>query len=275
MFGSIEIVGVRELDQVGVEVASYNLTNWNVSVVSPLSTNYTVQFGPTVGNSSPSASILVNIRWFDDNANITFAGDVLAMKKSTLKYTIALANYPFANKLHSLQVVMRASINTSDTNACSSEQYGFVDNDRSLYWMRVRVQNYSVYGHFIQKAEVDERVAVISNTLLNDTSFSDSHLTAESMIGINVPYFERNAHLDPDFYLLVDSVDAKSTPNSKCPQSGGRGKLSGLAIAGIVVLCVAIVAGVVVAVAWKRYINLRNKRESKRIEQKLKVMNNN
>ncbi|GAM28471.1 hypothetical protein SAMD00019534_116470 [Acytostelium subglobosum LB1] len=240
--GEIEIVRVRVLDQLGAELVSFPINQWNVS--SPSSTGYAYDY---VSNFGPNngATIKVGVRWFTKDENITFAGDVLPMKNNTIKYTITLSNYVFPSQLDSMQVVMRATINTTDPNSCSAEQFGYTEGNKdNLFWMRVKVQSYSVYGHFIQKAMVDGRS------------------------------FTRQAVMDPDFQLLLDIDDASTVDGAVCSKrkdGGGSGssKLSTLAIVGIVVLCVVIVAAIVVAVVMRMRAVRRRQSEVHRIQMKL------
>ncbi|GAM28467.1 hypothetical protein SAMD00019534_116430 [Acytostelium subglobosum LB1] len=271
--GEIEIVRVRVLDQLGAELASYPLNQWNTSSTSNQSRDYLAQYGPD--DLSNVGLIKVNVRWFTEDENITFAGDILPMKKNTIKYTISLSNYTFPSQLDSMQVVMRATINTTDANSCSIQQYGYTDdsdgNKDNLFWMRVKVQSYSVYGHFIQKAMVDGRVSAVSNVLLNDTvqTVNDTQ-SSQTLIGINVSAFTRQAYLDPDFQLLLDTDDAKGMNGAFCKRSSSSSsKLSPLAIAGIVVLCICFVAAIVVAIVMRRRSLKKEQKEVKRINMKL------
>ncbi|GAM28470.1 hypothetical protein SAMD00019534_116460 [Acytostelium subglobosum LB1] len=270
--GEIEIVRVRVLDQLGAELASYPLGQWNTTITSNQSYDYLSMFGSDVDNMG---MIKVNVRWFTDDYNISFAGDILPMKKNTIKYTITLSNYAFPSKLDSMQVVMRATINTTDANSCSAEQYGYTEgadgNKDNLFWMRVKVQSYSVYGHFIQKAMVDGRVSAVSNVLLNDTvqTVNDTQ-SSQTLIGINVQSFTQQAVMDPDFQLLLDTDDASTVDGAVCSKGGkGRSKLSTLAIVGIVVLSVVIVAAIAVGVAMRMRVVRRERHEVNRINMKM------
>ncbi|GAM28469.1 hypothetical protein SAMD00019534_116450 [Acytostelium subglobosum LB1] len=266
--GEIEIVRVRVLDQLGAELASYPLGQWNTTITSNQSFDYLSNFGSDA-NPNNMGTIKVSVRWFTEDEDIKFAGDVLPMKKNTIKYTILVSNYTFPSQLDSMQVVMRATINTTDSNSCSVQQYGYTDgvngNKDNLFWMRVKVQSYSVYGHFIQKAMVDGRVSTVSNALLNDTtttaqSANDTQSSTQTFIGINVPWFATQVIMDPDFQLLLDTDDANTIDGALCQRSSSSAvKLSPLAIAGIVVLSVAIVAATATVIA----IRLRTARKQK------------
>ncbi|GAM22608.1 hypothetical protein SAMD00019534_057830 [Acytostelium subglobosum LB1] len=265
LMGDINVVKVRELDNGGAEVVTHDLTQWNMSMSSPLLTEYRTLFANDTG------AIKVSILWFNVSKDITFAGDNITMPESTIKYTIEVERYTFKSKLNSMQVIMAAAINTTDLSSCSTHEYGYVEGATkpSVYWMRVKVAKFSLYGRFIQKALVDGRVAVVTNTLFNDSlQVPDSHIS-QTMIAINSQHFDKNVIMDPDFHLLIDTTDAKDSRSDRtCP--GGNGtKLSALAIAGIVVLCVAFVAAIVVAVWMRRRVQKRHRIEVNRLEKRM------
>ncbi|GAM20824.1 hypothetical protein SAMD00019534_039990 [Acytostelium subglobosum LB1] len=270
--GEIEIIRVRVLDQLGTELASYLLNQWNTSSTSSQSRDYVAQYGPNDGSNV--GVIKVNVRLFTEDEDVKFAGDILPMKKNTIKYTITLANYTFPSLLDTMQVVMRATINTTDSNSCSVQQYGYTDGDKdNLFWMRVKVQSYSMYGHFIQKAMIDDRVSAVSNILLNDTvqTVANNTQSSQTLIGINVSAFTRQAYLDPDFLLLLDIDDAKDIDGAFCRQSSSS-KLSPLAIAGIVVLCVAFVAAIAVGIMMRMKSIRKQRKEVNRINVRLSAL---
>ncbi|GAM23345.1 hypothetical protein SAMD00019534_065200 [Acytostelium subglobosum LB1] len=246
--GDIEIVRVRILNQDGAELASYPLSQWNVTNLSAQSRDYTTKFGP----SDNIGMIKVNVIWFTEDEDVKFAGDILPIKRNTIKYTITLSDYRFPSQLDSMQVVMRAAINTTDSNSCSVQQQGYVNGSQdNLFWMRVKVQSYSLYGHFIQKALVDGRVSTVTNVLVSDQSQSvNDTQSSQTMIGFNVRSFEQQAILDPDFHLLVDIDNAESNDGSICnhkSSSSSSKRLSTLAMIGIIVVCVVVVVAIITA----------------------------
>ncbi|GAM23344.1 hypothetical protein SAMD00019534_065190 [Acytostelium subglobosum LB1] len=246
IIGDIEIVRVRILNTDGAELASYPLSQWSVTNLSAQSRDYTTRYGP----SDNIGMIKVNVKWFTEDEDVKFAGDILPIKRNTIKYTITLSNYTFPSQLDSMQVVMRAAINTTDSNSCSVQQYGYVNGSQdNLFWMRVKVQSYSLYGHFIQKALVDGRVSTVTNVLVSDQSQSvNDTQSSQTMIGFNVRSFEQQAILDPDFHLLMDIDNAESNDGAVCNHRSSSKKLSTLAIVGIAVLCVVVVVAIIVSV---------------------------
>ncbi|GAM22609.1 hypothetical protein SAMD00019534_057840 [Acytostelium subglobosum LB1] len=266
LYGDINVIKVRELDNDGQIHATYDLTKWNMTNTSPLITEYRTLF------ANDTASIKVTITWFNESRDVKFAGEVMSMSPSTIKYTIEVERYTFNSKLNSIQVVMAASINITDLSSCSTRQYGYADGSMpSVYWMRVKVQKYSLYGRFIQKALVDGRAAIVTNTLLNESLQAPDAHSSQTIIAINVQHFDDKVIMDPDFHLLIDTSDAKDSTSSDrtCPGGSNGVKLSPLAIAGIVVLCVAVVIGLGVAIALRHKMVMRSRRETLRVRSKM------
>ncbi|GAM16980.1 hypothetical protein SAMD00019534_001550 [Acytostelium subglobosum LB1] len=241
----VNVLKLREMDQNGVQVDVFDLANWTLTNEFDKTHVYQHQAGNT------SSMIQVTLKWYNSTEMIQFAGDNMSIDASTLKYTIDIDHYPFKSRLNTLQVVMGASISTSKIDGCSSKDLGYVNGNSSIYWMRLRVNKIIVYAHFLQVAMVDRRVYTISNVLLDDSLQTVDGHNSSTMIGINVPYFERSVTLDPNFNVLIDEGD-DDTSTKTCSPHGSKG-LSNIAIAGIVIGVVAMVAAVLAAaLIWRR-----------------------
>ncbi|GAM22062.1 hypothetical protein SAMD00019534_052370 [Acytostelium subglobosum LB1] len=212
--------------------------------------------------------VVVNVQWFDQDTDILFAGDTIHMKKSTLKYTINLSNYTFKSTLNTLQVIMRVAISGPDSNTCTQQSVGNIDGeDNSLYWMRLRVNDVSLYGHFIQRALVDNRTHIISNVLLDSSEQQSNNQEQATMIGINVPHFDHQVTLDPDFQLLID------TDGNGSGTCGSRSKsLSTNALIGIIVGVAIITTAIVVAIVMWRLKKHKDIRHEKQMQIKLQKL---
>ncbi|GAM22063.1 hypothetical protein SAMD00019534_052380 [Acytostelium subglobosum LB1] len=233
---TINVVKLKEFDNAGNMVDQMDLIDWTLI-------NETVNGKIYSVDTRGDAKMKVEIKWFDQDTDILFAGDTLHMKKSTLKYTISMSNYPFKSKLNILQVIMRASINSSNSNSCSTKRVGNIDgngNDDGLYWMRLKINGVSLYAHFIQRALVDGRPHVISNALLDKSEQEASinninnNQAQATIVAINVPHFDRDVILDPDFQLLLD-VDKVSGDDNDAICSSKTKSLSTIAMIGIIV----------------------------------------
>ncbi|EGC33669.1 hypothetical protein DICPUDRAFT_36315 [Dictyostelium purpureum] len=73
---------------------------------------------------------------------------------STIKYTIKITSYPFSMKLNTLQLIMKASIQTNSKNSCSNKKFGEYIRDNSDY-IKLQVDNHSLYGRFVKRCIID------------------------------------------------------------------------------------------------------------------------
>ncbi|KAM9977331.1 hypothetical protein ACTFIR_011193 [Dictyostelium discoideum] len=148
------------------------------------------------------------------------------MNPSTIKYTIELSQYKFKNKLNGLQLIMSASLSSSKTDdICSDKQFGETTDefyDISNY-LKIQVDDHSLYGRFIKRAIVDSLVKTISNELL-DSSMNpiSSSSSSQSFIGIILPNYANSIIIDPDFSVLIDSKSASSSENSICTNNDSK-----------------------------------------------------
>ncbi|KAF2068268.1 hypothetical protein CYY_010405, partial [Polysphondylium violaceum] len=209
----------------------------------------------------------VSIDYFnnDQAVNITFANQVLTMNPYSLKYSVNISQYSFSSSLNTLQVVLSASLESDESDECSSIQTGNTVESESEF-IKMQVNDHSLYGRFIKRGIVDGRIGSISNTPLN-TEFKSTSSKSQTHIGITVPHYKRMVQLDPDFSVLIDNKAATvDSPNSICAVKS-KSKLTGAQIAGIVIGCVAFATIAVICVVYYFY-------KKKKGAQFLKNMNN-
>ncbi|GAM22071.1 hypothetical protein SAMD00019534_052460 [Acytostelium subglobosum LB1] len=240
---SINVVMIREFSDSSQPYREYHLKDWTLESSNALTSMYKIDL-------VNGATVRVKVEWFTKDQNISFAGDIIQMKNSTLKYTVSVSRYPFNSRLNTLQVVMEASINSSADQSCSRKQIGNIDDQSSIYWMKLSLNNVELYGHFIQRAVVDSRVATVSNVIVSSND-STAH-SATTLIGINLPFFDKEAILDPDFQFLLDldntgnnGGDSLCSNNNNNKGNGNNG-LSTAALAGIIVMSVVIALTIVI-----------------------------
>eukprot|EP01133_Synstelium_polycarpum_P004104 gene4104-4791_t len=247
---SVSIEYISELDAAGVPVqgrhfpltpSSWVYTNATTDTDKSLSYRY-------IATLPNNATINVTLDWIDEATDIEFAGQTIKMSASTVKYTIVLRDYPFANRLNTLKVSFAAQIETDNELSCSSNEMGYLNMMASndIGWMQLRVDNTSLYSRFIKSGIVDGRVTRLSNTI--DTYTKNISSLSSGHVGIIVPYFASNAVIDPDFQVLINTEDADPTKtvciNGK-PVTISTKKdklLSTGAMIGIIVGCVAAAA---------------------------------
>ncbi|EGC33480.1 hypothetical protein DICPUDRAFT_36676, partial [Dictyostelium purpureum] len=252
----VSIVALRELDYDHKQFKYHPLKDWKFKQINSSVSEY--YCGIEISNKT--VSIKTKIQWFDKETTIEFANQTLIMNPSTIKYTIEISSYPFSTNLNSLQLIMLAKIESSKTNnICSNKEFGETSNgiDNSNY-IKVQVEDHSVYGRFIKRAFLDNKVKSISNEFLDESlSTLSSSYQSQSFVGINIPYFKEMSIIDPDFSVLLDGSSASSKSNSICSKNSG---LSASKIAGIVIGCVAFIVVIIVSIIYhyrKKHKNLK------------------
>ncbi|KAK5579524.1 hypothetical protein RB653_009208 [Dictyostelium firmibasis] len=96
-----------------------------------------------------STNITVTLEWFNQTTSIEFVNQNLTMNPSTINYTIEITNYPFVNKLNQLQLVMSASLTLNSNEICSSNQFGNTSTGDDSNYLKIQIENHSLYGRFI------------------------------------------------------------------------------------------------------------------------------
>ncbi|EGC39456.1 hypothetical protein DICPUDRAFT_26886 [Dictyostelium purpureum] len=222
----------------------------------------------TKSTTDATTNITVTLKWFKNQTTISFAQEQLLMNPSTLKYTIEISNYPFENSLNQLELVMSASMQSNTTDdICSAKEFGETTNGDNSNYLKIQVDNYSLYGRFIRRGIIDSTIRTISNILLDkDMNPITSSKSLQSYIGIQIPYYKESAIIDPDFSILIDSNKASSICSNKS-------KLSGAKLAGIIIGCVAFIAVITISIIYHLKKKKMAKEFTKGMNQKMKQMN--
>ncbi|KAK5579159.1 hypothetical protein RB653_008838 [Dictyostelium firmibasis] len=240
----ISLVSLRELDFDGKQVKSFKFDKWIYTEIN----NSTNKYLSTISNKNNNGVIVetnvtVVLQWFEKNDTVLFAGQTLRMNPSSIKYTINITSYSFAQNLNSLQLVMSASLQSSTIDdICSSKSFGNTSDGDNSNYMKLKVNDHSVYGRFIKRAIVDNKIISVKNSILDDlVDTTSNYHTSETLIGISIPFFNDQVLVDPDFSFLIDNSPASSNDeNSICTSSSS--KLSTVQIVGIVIGSVAFAA---------------------------------
>ncbi|KAM9957208.1 hypothetical protein ACTFIW_008949 [Dictyostelium discoideum] len=270
----VTLVSIRELNFKGEVIKTFPFDKWVFDEIDLTTGRYNTSIVSQNINDIKTTNITTIIQWFNSSKNITFAGQELQMNPSSVKFTIEIENYVFSSALNNLELVMFASILSTDESDdfCSLKQFGNTTNGDNSNYIKLQVQDHSMYGRFIKRAVVDGNIAGIENTLLdefqNTIAESTSHST-QTFIGIRIPHFKNKVIIDPDFFVLLDSESA-SGENSICSKSNG---LSASKIAGIVIGSVCFVAIIVISVVYVFIKNKSSKKFKKQIQSKLNQLN--
>ncbi|KAN0024306.1 hypothetical protein ACTFIV_008711 [Dictyostelium citrinum] len=264
----ISIVSLRELDFNNKQVKSYSFEKWIYSKINNSTNKYftTISNKNNIGENADT-NITVILQWFEKNDTVIFAGQTLRMNPSSIKYTINITSYSFAQNLNHLQLVMSASLQSSKTDdICSSKSFGNTSDGDNSNFMKLKVNDHSVYGRFIKRAIVDNKIISVENNILDDSMnpSSDSH-KSETFIGISIPFYNYNVLVDPDFSIIIDNSPSSSNDeNSICTSSSS--KLSKVQIAGIIIGSVGFAAVIVISTIYF----IRKRKEQQNIINKMK-----
>ncbi|EFA75303.1 EGF-like domain-containing protein [Heterostelium album PN500] len=235
---SIEIIGIRELDDINNIVEQFNISNWNFTDQTTPTTNPKYFYSTQINQRSTILN--VTIEYFKQSTNITFANQNLFIPQSTIKFTMNLNSYRFKQPTNTLQILMKAAIESDQSDVCSSSGFGSVNG--SIQWIKLNVGDQSLYGRFLSDAVIDNTVTPIKNVIIDqdDIDSEQNKQFRSAIVGITIPSYSDSVDLDPDFSNLID-VGSSDTSDFICPKKG----LSNGAIAGIVVGVVVFVAIVV------------------------------
>ncbi|KAK5579506.1 hypothetical protein RB653_009190 [Dictyostelium firmibasis] len=169
------------------------------------------------------------------------------MNPSTIKYTMEITNYPFANKLNQLQLVMSASLTLNSNDICSLNQFGNTSTGDDSNYLTIQIENHSLYGRFIKRAIIDNIVKSIDNVLLDSSLnvIDSSSLSLQSFIGITIPYYTKSIIVDPDFSVLIDGKSASDNDDSVCTKN--KSSLTTSQLAGIIIGSVGFAVVVIIS----------------------------
>ncbi|KAN0053022.1 hypothetical protein ACTA71_012503 [Dictyostelium dimigraforme] len=269
----ISIVSLRELDYNGNAIKTIPLNSWNFNEINSTISKYDT----TLLIDDEKVNVTTTIQWFSKSSNVTFAGQQLIMNPSTLKFNVDITNYPFSSALNQLQLIMSATLisssGTTNSDVCSSKSFGDTTNGDDSNFIKLQIDDHSVYGRFLKRAIVDGLIVSVDNVLLDDSMNaieSNTH-AQQSFIGINIPHYSNLVSIDPDFSLLIDQHPAsESSENSICSKKSGLTKGQ---IAGIAVGATGFATVVVVSIVYSVHKSKKNKKLVSSISKKLESIN--
>ncbi|KAM9970805.1 hypothetical protein ACTFIR_002669 [Dictyostelium discoideum] len=269
----VSVVSLRELDFNGKAIKTIPLNSWEYTEINSTISRYDTTL--TIEGKQEKVNVTTVMQWFDKSSTIVFAGQQLKMNPSTIKFNIDISSYPFSQSLNQLQLVMSATLISSgndNSDICSSKLFGDTTNGDDSNFIKLQVDDHSVYGRFLKRAIVDDLIISVDNVLLDsslNTIESNTHIQ-QSFIGINIPHFGRHVSIDPDFSLLIDQNPAsKSSENSICSNDSGLSKGQ---IAGIVIGATGFAAVVVVSALYSIHKTRSNKKMISNISKKLETI---
>ncbi|KAN0023967.1 hypothetical protein ACTFIV_008360 [Dictyostelium citrinum] len=262
----ISLISLRELNFKNEEVKNYIFDQW---IYTPIN-EFKNQYFTTISNTNITATL----EWFNQSTSIQFANQNLTMNPSSIKYTIEITKYQFSGSLNQLQLVMAASLTSSSNDICSLNQFGNTSTGDDSNYLKIQIENHSLYGRFIKRAIIDNVVKSISNVLLDSSlNIVDSSSSLQSFIGITIPYYSDSIVVDPDFSVLIDSKSASNEDDSICTKKNSG--LTTAQLAGIIVGSVAFAAAAVIITTYFIVKKRKDLQLIKTLNNKMNKMNNN
>ncbi|KAF2071490.1 hypothetical protein CYY_007185 [Polysphondylium violaceum] len=269
--GIISIVELQELDKNDQILFRYPFAQWVWTNISTFGTPEKYLYSANITNSNLTTYVNVTIQYFEKQENISFAGEELIMNPYSIKYNINISSYSFTNSQNSLQLIMKLTLESNESDGCSAIEKGNTTLSNSDF-VKLQINNHSLYGRFVKRGIIDGRISSISNQVLENyhqdksTQFND----VISFMGIKIRSFRSMVQLDPDFSVLLDQNGASSSDSTSSICSSKKKKLSVAQLAGIIIGSILFGAVVIVASTYFIYKNLKEKRFEKGFEKKLK-----
>ncbi|KYR00200.1 EGF-like domain-containing protein [Tieghemostelium lacteum] len=272
--GLISIVQLNEYTHTDVKSYVYNFTKWTFTNLT--SSNQTYQeYSYQTEISEKESNITVTVQYFTEADEILFAGQVLKMLPSTLKYKVLIDGYKFTSNLNYLELIMSASIESlsEQSDICSLSQFGQTsDPEQSSDFVKLQVREFSLYGRFIKYGLIDgNRVTEITNKIVDgdQLGFSSSNFKSQEFISMKLQHFQSNATMDPDFSVLIDTSPVDdSNPNAICGEKPTKG-LTKAQLAGIIIGSIGFATIAIISVSYVFYKKRKDRLFVKNINQKL------
>ncbi|EFA83007.1 hypothetical protein PPL_03789 [Heterostelium album PN500] len=256
----VSIASLREKTPDQSIFQEYKFSNWTFTNLSDVD-NYQYQYSSPIGGNQTTV-VRVFVQFFQNMTDFSFAGQNTTMMPGTIKYSISLSPYKFDNILNTLEMVMTATAASSENNSCSMNEYGYSkDNSNTLQWIKLKINDKSLYGRFLSVGIVDGRISQVSNVILDGSSLEipRENQTVNTYVGMGIPFYSQSVVIDPDFSVLLEN-DAENAKSACKSSPGGLSKSAKIGI--IVASCVvgvAIVGTAAVVIIKKRKFNNENR----------------
>ncbi|GAM18936.1 hypothetical protein SAMD00019534_021110 [Acytostelium subglobosum LB1] len=203
---------IREFGQLGNQIKSLTMSSIVWSVVSgPPNTYHWLGSFP-----GEAVQVDLHIDYYKDGGQVQFAGEDMHIGDNSVKFTIGIRSWPFANRQSSMQLVFE-SRTSKDDGGCGKTKS---QNTFNSYYV---VSGSSVlYGSFANHLLVDGRVV---KSTFQDIDSKDSLYSSvngnggggngtefQYLSAVQIPYFEKECTIDPSFQSLITVEN-----NDKCP----------------------------------------------------------
>ncbi|KAM9999145.1 hypothetical protein ACTFIZ_002716 [Dictyostelium cf. discoideum] len=267
----INLVAIREITFDDSVYKTHRFEKWTLTEINEKTQQYITTIGDDINNQT---IVNVTLQWFDKESNISFAQQIIKMNPSSIKYTIELSKYKFNSALNKLQLVMSAQLetNSNDDSICSANEFGDTSTGDDSNYIKIQIDEHSLYGRLLKRGIIDNRIVSISNSILdNEMNAIKTPTKSQSFIGIDIPHYSVSSIIDPDFSVLLDH--SKSDGNNNICNSKSDSGLSSAQLAGIIIGSVGFATVIVVSIIYHNFRKKNQKAFMKNVNQKLKTMN--
>ncbi|EFA78080.1 hypothetical protein PPL_08728 [Heterostelium album PN500] len=248
---TFNIIAVQEIDELTSVIREIRTDKWIHSTIG----NDTLSISTyNLQSSTPEVDqIKATIEYSKNSRLIKFAGQSTFYPENSLKLMIAINNWSFKNRLNQIRVLMETKA-VVNRDKCLEPGIN-VNNASDINFLSISYGDQTLYGRFLPFGLSDNRPIFVQNQVVNKT---ESLIT----IGMILPY-GNSIIIDPDFSVLIN-------PNSKSKECS-KGFETWKIVTIVVVLSVAAFAVAVATVVLLKKKS-KNRKEAKRIENRLKEM---
>ncbi|KAM9946018.1 hypothetical protein ACTFIT_004303 [Dictyostelium discoideum] len=252
----VSIYSLRELGFDGKVENDYIFEMWNYQYYNNDNHTYFTSI-KNKNDLSKRTNITVSIKMYKQLTTIQFAGENITIQPSSIKYFISLSDYQFKSNLNTLDLVMYTSIETEKIDdACFSSEFGDSSSQLSSQYLKIQINDVSLYGEFIKRAIVDTHIVGVLNKVRGNNINSTSNGSSSSQyISIQIPNYKTSVELDPNFSVLLESSKIENSTCNKNQSGLTKTQLIGIIIgstAGFILILI-----IVISIVYKKSTTLR------------------
>eukprot|EP01133_Synstelium_polycarpum_P005870 gene5870-6788_t len=234
---TIAISHLREIDPNGATIRILDMLN--ITFHQKENTSSTYRYIGTFANDNVTVDLLLTI--YETESEIVFAGETIPMPAKSMKYLIRISTWDFSSPLNTLQVIYRSTTNKETTVDCQPEESTSTLSDgSSSSWYQINSGGSVLKARFANKMYVDSRIIKSSIVSLAKTDplfvqeQSNNQEAFVLMTSINVPSFQTDTLIDPNFSTLILSMGGKDSAG--CSKTFDTWKIIVIAVSGGLVL---------------------------------------
>jgi len=222
---NIAIRTIQELDSQNNIVTEFDVTKLTANLTKEdVTTNNVTAEQLTYLISIPNRAVMsVVLLVFANATSYPFAGKSVSVPDNSVKYSITIENWAFANIRNRLQLVMKTDGATSKGNDCQNT-VSSKDGNENLQWFKLNVDGVSLYAQFVEDTLVDGRPGKVG-----------FELDANNDVKLTVPSFWEAIQIDPVYTVLLDpKTKSDCSSNLHNSKNNVKGSIIGGTVGGIV-----------------------------------------